>query len=51
MILRPIGAIAHGLDTKLLGEAGKDASMGWGARPIPEVKPFGKDHGDTPTHS
>ena len=50
MIPRLRGVIALDPDTKLPGEDGEDAAAKWGARPSPEVKPFGKDPGDTPTH-
>ena len=49
MILRFKGSIAHGHDTKLLGEDGEDVTTGWGTKPSPKVKPFEEDHTDTPT--
>ena len=49
MIPRLKDVIAHDHDTKLLGEDGGDAAIGWGTRPSPKEKPFGEDPGDTLT--
>ena len=50
MISRLKGFIAHGHDTKLLGEDGEDAATGWGTRLSPKAKPIREGSGDTSTH-
>ena len=49
MILRLKGVITHDHDTKLSRKDDEDATKGWGTRPSPKAKPFGKDPKDTPT--
>ena len=49
MIPRLRDAVTHSPDTKLPGENGEDVATDWGTKPSPEVKPFRKDPGGTPT--
>ena len=50
MILRLKGVIAHDHDTKVPGEYGEGAAVGWGTRPNPKAKPLEEYPRDAPTH-